>query len=66
VFEISHDHAIRTLKDIEGRYIALYRYARVPEKIRRQIKDSAQQAHVIASLVESYDRRVRNVHPEHK
>lgn len=64
--EISAKEAISHLKHIEGEYQALYRYTRLPESIRRRIKDGAAQAHHIASLAEAYERKIRNANPEHR
>ncbi|WP_148132112.1 hypothetical protein [Corynebacterium sp. HMSC08C04] len=63
--EIPLAEAITHLKEIEGRYQALYRYVNAPENIRRRLKDGAAHAHHVASLTSAYERKTRNVHPEH-
>lgn len=55
--EITIDQAIAHFKDIEGRYRALYTMTRLPESIRRRIKDNAAQAHLLASLAEKEKRK---------
>lgn len=47
--EIPLAEAIAHLKEIEGRYQALYRYVNAPENIRRRLKDGAAHAHHVAS-----------------
>ena len=64
--EIPLAEAIVHLKEIEGRYQALYRYVNAPENIRRRLKDGAAHAHHVASLTSAYERKTRNVHPEHR
>lgn len=64
--EIPLAEAITHLKEIEGRYQALYRYVNAPENIRRRLKDGAAHAHHVASLTSAYERKTRNVHPEHR
>lgn len=64
--EIPLAEAITHLKEIEGRYQALYRYTHAPENIRRRLKDGAAHAHHVASLTSAYERKTRNVHPEHR
>ena len=64
--EITLAEAIAHLKEIEGRYQALYRYVNAPENIRRRLKDGAAHAHHVASLTSAYERKTRNVHPEHR
>lgn len=56
--EITIDQAIAHFKDIEGRYRALYPMTRLPESIRRRIKDNAAQAHLLASLAEKEKRKI--------
>lgn len=56
--EISIDDAIAHFKDIEGRYRALYTMTRLPESIRRRIKDNAAQAHMLATLAEKEKRKI--------
>ncbi|MDK8806821.1 hypothetical protein [Corynebacterium striatum] len=63
--EISLAEAITHLKEIEGRYQALYRYTRAPESIRRRLKDGAAHAHHVASLASAYERKTRNANPDH-
>ena len=55
--EITIDEAIAHFRDIEGRYRALYTMTRLPESIRRRIKDNAAQAHLLASLAEKEKRK---------
>lgn len=55
--EITIDQAIAHFKEIEGRYRALYTMTRLPESIRRRIKDNAAQAHLLASLAEKEKRK---------
>ena len=59
--EITIDQAIAHFKDIEGRYRALYTMTRLPESIRRRIKDNAAQAHLLASLAEKEKRKTQYV-----
>ena len=56
--EITIDQAIAHFKDIEGRYRALYTMTRLPESIRRRIKDNAAQAHMLATLAEKEKRKI--------
>lgn len=56
--EISIDDAIAHFKDIEGRYRALYTMTRLPESIRRRVKDNAAQAHMLATLAEKEKRKI--------
>lgn len=56
--EISIDQAIAHFKDIEGRYRALYTMTRLPESIRRRVKDNAAQAHMLATLAEKEKRKI--------
>lgn len=63
--EIPLAEVIAHLKEIEGRYQALYRYTRAPENIRRRLKDGAAHAHHVASLTSAYERKTRNAHPDH-
>ncbi|MDK6807707.1 hypothetical protein HMPREF2604_05270 [Corynebacterium sp. HMSC055A01] len=56
--EITIDQAIAHFKDIEGRYRALYTMTRLPESIRRRIKDNAAQANLLASLAEKEKRKI--------
>lgn len=58
--EITIDQAIAHFKDIEGRYRALYSMTRLPESIRRRIKDNAAQAHLLASLAEKEKRKTQH------
>ena len=55
--EITIDEAIAHFRDIEGCYRALYTMTRLPESIRRRIKDNAAQAHLLASLAEKEKRK---------
>ncbi|WP_156435929.1 hypothetical protein [Corynebacterium sp. DNF00584] len=64
--EITIDEAIAHFKDIEGRYRALYTMPRLPESIRRRLKDGAAHAHHIASLTSAYERKIRHAHPDHQ
>lgn len=57
--EISIDQAIAHFKDIEGRYRALYTMTRLPESIRRRVKDNAAQAHMLATLAEKEKRKAQ-------
>lgn len=56
--EITIDQAIAHFKEIEGRYRALYTMTRLPESIRRRIKDNAAQANLLASLAEKEKRKI--------
>lgn len=56
--EITIDQAISHFKDIEGRYRALYTMTRLPESIRRRVKDNAAQANLLASLAEKEKRKI--------
>lgn len=58
--EITIDQAIAHFKDIEGRYRALYTMTRLPESIRRRIKDNAVPAHLLASLAEKEKRKTQH------
>lgn len=51
-FEIPLDQAAKEFYEIEGRYRALYRLARLPATTRRRVKDAAAQAHLLARLTE--------------
>jgi len=55
---ITIDQAIAHFKDIEGRYRALYTMTRLPESIRRRVKDNAAQAHMLATLAEKEKRKI--------
>ena len=57
--EITIDQAIAHFKDIEGRYRALYTMTRLPESIRRRIKDNAAQANLLATLTEKEKRKTQ-------
>lgn len=57
--EITIDQAIAHFKDIEGRYRALYSMTRLPESIRRRIKDNAAQANLLAALTEKEKRKTQ-------
>lgn len=57
--EITIDQAIAHFKDIEGRYRALYTMTRLPESIRRRIKDNAAQANLLAILTEKEKRKTQ-------
>lgn len=57
--EITIDQAIAHFKEIEGRYRALYTMTRLPESIRRRIKDNAAQANLLASLAEKEKRKTQ-------
>lgn len=57
--EITIDQAIAHFKDIEGRYRALYTMTRLPESIRRRIKDNAAQANLLATLAEKEKRKTQ-------
>ncbi|WP_368921682.1 hypothetical protein [Corynebacterium striatum] len=63
--EIPLAEVIAHLEEIEGRYQVLYRYVNAPENIRRRLKDGAAHAHHVASLTSAYERKTRNVHPDH-
>lgn len=56
--EITIDQAIAHFKEIEGRYRALYTMTRLPESIRRRIKDNAAQANLLATLAEKEKRKI--------
>lgn len=57
--EITIDQAISHFKDIEGRYRALYTMTRLPESIRRRVKDNAAQANLLATLAEKEKRKTQ-------
>ena len=57
--EITIDQAIAHFKDIEGRYRALYTMTRLPESIRRRVKDNAAQANLLATLAEKEKRKTQ-------
>lgn len=57
--EITIDQAIAHFKEIEGRYRALYTMTRLPESIRRRIKDNAAQANLLATLTEKEKRKTQ-------
>lgn len=57
--EITIDDAIAHFKDIEGRYRALYTMTRLPESIRRRVKDNAAQANLLATLAEKEKRKTQ-------
>ena len=51
-FEIPFDQAAKEFYEIEGRYRALYRFTRLPDSMRRRVKDAAAYAHQLAILTE--------------
>lgn len=57
--EITIDQAIAHFKDTEGRYRALYTMTRLPESIRRRVKDNAAQANLLATLAEKEKRKTQ-------
>lgn len=57
--EITPAEALAQLRHIEKTYQHIYRYTHLPEKVRRQVKDGAAQAHHITGLVNAYERKLR-------
>ncbi len=58
-FEIPFDQAAKEFYEIEGRYRALYTMTRLPESIRRRVKDNAAQANLLATLAEKEKRKTQ-------
>ncbi|MBK4161072.1 hypothetical protein GWO73_04420 [Corynebacterium macginleyi] len=60
-YQFTLSEAITQLRYIEKTYQHIYRYTHLPEKVRRQIKDGAAQAHHITGLVNAHERKTRHV-----
>lgn len=58
--QITHAEAVSHLTDVETRLKLIYRYAHVPEPIRRQIKDAAAHTHLISAKIAAYERKTRH------
>lgn len=58
--EITLPEAIFQLRHIEKTYQHIYLYTYLPEKVRRQIKDGAAQAHHITGLINAHERKLRH------
>ena len=58
--QITHAEAINHLTDVETRLKLIYRYANVPEPIRRQIKDAAAHTHLVTGQIAAYERKTRH------
>ena len=51
-FEIPLDQAVKEFYEIEGRYHAICRFARLPEGLPKRIQDAANYARHLAILTE--------------